>query len=75
MVSVGGFSGKDDACEAAGWKLSEFPREIATSGAEDRLYSQRVFAAPLHVVARVVADFCRVNCKKSNKNIGLHGLA
>ena len=79
MVSLSSFSDKDDAHQAAVWKVSEFLREIATFGAEDRLYSHLASAGPLHVVAKVVAkvvaDFCRVNCKKSNKIIGLHGLA
>ena len=75
MVSLSSFSDKDDAHQAAVWKLSEFLREIAAFGAEDRLYSQLASAGPPHVVAKVVADFCRVNCKKSNKIKGLHGLA
>jgi hypothetical protein len=42
---------------------------------DDRVYFQFVSATQLGVVARVVADFCRVNCKKSNEINDVFSLA
>ncbi len=42
---------------------------------EDRVYLSKVSAALLDVVAEAVADFCRVNCKKSFEINDLFSLA
>jgi hypothetical protein len=58
----------------AGVRL-KFLTKKTGSRVDDRVYSQLVSATQLDVVARVVADFCRVNCKKSNEINDVFSLA